>query len=96
MKVIKDRGHGLAPFEFDPRELQRAYRDIAPLVLADLAQLCFADAPTFDPDPRVDAKHSGMREVWLHINNYLRLDYEALEAIYAGRGSLLDYNEEDE
>jgi hypothetical protein len=94
MKVIKQRGVGLADFEFDPKVLQQAYRSIPPIVLADLAELCFSNRPTFDPDPRVDARQSGMRDVWLHINNYLLLSPDALETIYEGRGHLLaDYNE---
>ncbi len=94
MKVIKDRGNGVAPFAFDPAELGRQYRRLPLTVLADLAELCFADQPTYDPDPRLDARQQGRRDVWLHINQYLKLTSEQLERIYEGRGQVLTTEEE--
>ena len=94
MKITRSRGDGLTPFVFDPQQLARLYRHIPPQVIADLAILCFADAPTFDPDPRIDARNSGRRDVWLHVNNYLRLDPEQIEDIYRGRGHVVVTEEE--
>ena len=95
MKVKKDRGDGVAPFVFDPGELTRHYRRIPHLVLADLNILCFGDASTFDPDPYVSARNQGRHEVWRHINNYLKLTPEQVEAIYEGRGHLMIIDDEE-
>lgn len=85
MRVIKDRGHGLVPHEFDPIELARLYCRLPDAVVADLAELCFANQPTFDRDARIDARNQGRRDVWLHINTFLKLTPDQLEAIYDGR-----------
>jgi hypothetical protein len=94
VKVVKSRGEGLVPYEFDPKRLALAYRGLALEIVMDLHELCFADRPTFDPDPRRDAYHQGMRAVWLHINNHLRLDPEQIELIYQGRGKPILTEEE--
>ncbi len=94
MKVIKDRGNGVAPFAFDPAELGRQYRRLPLSVIAHLADICFADEATFDVDPRVDARQQGRRDVWLAINKYLKLNSEQLERIYEGRGQVLTTEEE--
>lgn len=54
-------------------------------VLADLAKFCRANSPTFDADPRLHALQEGRREVWLRIQNHLRLTEDQLYAIYTGR-----------
>ena len=57
-------------------------------VLADLAKFCRANDTTFHADPRVHAVLEGRREVWLRIQNHLRLNPEQLLSIYAqGLGS---------
>jgi hypothetical protein len=94
VRAVKNRGSGLAPFEFDPRELAKQYRRMSLTVVADLAEICFADAPTFDPDPRVDARNQGRRDIWLHINQFLKLDPDQLEQIYLGRGQVLQQQED--
>ncbi len=81
MKAITRKGR-----EFDPADLSRAYRRLDPGIIADLAGLCFADKPTFDPDPRVDAYNQGRRHVWLHINQYLTLTPQQIEEMLMGKG----------
>lgn len=54
-------------------------------VLLDLARYCRAHRSTFDPDPIKAATLNGRREVWLRIQNHLRLDEDALWALYDGR-----------
>ena len=57
-------------------------------VLVDLAKFCRANDTTFHADPRVAAHLDGRREVWLRIQNHLRLNPEQLLSIYAqGLGS---------
>lgn len=51
-------------------------------VLADLARFCRADQSTFHPDPRVAANLDGRREVWLRIQQHLKLDSETLYKLY--------------
>lgn len=48
------------------------------LVLADLAKFCRADETTFHADPRIAAMLDGRREVWLRIQEHLRLSPEEL------------------
>lgn len=62
---------------------QKAYQTIfsgpvAEKVLTDLAQFCRANQSTFHPDPRVHALMEGRREVWLRIQNHLKLTPEQL------------------
>lgn len=46
-------------------------------VLADLACFCRANASTFHPDRAVQSKMDGRREVWLRIQQHIRLsDFE--------------------
>lgn len=56
-------------------------------VLEDLATFCRAAESTFDPDPRVAAVLEGRREVWLRIQQHLRLSPEELFDIASGKGS---------
>ena len=56
---------------------------LAETVLADLARFCRAGKSTFHPDPHLAAKLDGRREVWLRIQNNLRLSDEQLWALHA-------------
>lgn len=51
-------------------------------VLIDLAKFCRAHDSTFHTDPRVHALAEGRREVWLRIQQHLRLTDEQLWDIY--------------
>jgi hypothetical protein len=51
-------------------------------VLADLAHFCRANESTFHPDPHVRCQLDGRREVWLRIQNHLRLTDDELFEIY--------------
>lgn len=53
-------------------------------VLADLAKFCRADRPTWSEDPRHHARLEGRREVWLRIEQHLRLTPEQLYEIFSG------------
>jgi hypothetical protein len=53
-------------------------------VLQDLAKFCRAHESTFHPDPRVHAALEGRREVWLRIEQHLKLSDEDLWRIFAG------------
>lgn len=64
---------------------KRAYRRVfntesrdAQAVLEDLARFCRAHASTGSQDPAVAARLDGRREVWLRIQQHLRLDDETL------------------
>lgn len=48
------------------------------LVLEDLAKFCRAHEPTFNKDPRLSDVLEGRREVWLRIENYLKLTSDEL------------------
>lgn len=50
-------------------------------VLDDLAAFCGADASTYHDDARRHARMEGRREVYLHIQNSLKLDGEKLAAL---------------
>lgn len=50
------------------------------LILADLARFCRAEESCFHQDPRVHAVLEGRREVWLRIQEHLKLSPEELEA----------------
>lgn len=54
------------------------------IVLADLAEFCYAYETTFDPDPRVDARKQGRRDVWLRIQGQLKLTDDDLYKIATG------------
>lgn len=49
------------------------------LVLADLRKFCRADESCFDADPRKHAILEGRREVWLRIQQHLRLTERDIE-----------------
>lgn len=55
---------------------------VADIVLEDLARFCRAHATTFSVDARAHAVAEGRREVWLRIQNQLRLTDEQLWALY--------------
>jgi hypothetical protein len=52
-------------------------------VLEDLAKFCRAHVSTFALDARAHAVAEGRREVWLRIQNNLRLTDEQLWALHA-------------
>lgn len=54
-------------------------------VMMDLAKFCRADASCFDADPRVHAALEGRREVYLRIQDHLKLPVDALLIKYGGR-----------
>jgi hypothetical protein len=56
-------------------------------VLKDLAKFCRAYDTTFHADPRLHAALEGRREVWLRIQNHLKLNPEELWERY-GRKDL--------
>lgn len=73
---------------------QRAYlvvfdggSELVKVVLEDLAKFCRADNSAFHADPRIHALIEGRREVWLRIQDHLKLDSEALWARYSGKGA---------
>lgn len=62
-----------------------AYRQVfagpvAEIVLRDLAVFCRAEESTFNADARLHAMLEGRREVWLRIQEYLKLSSEQLLA----------------
>ena len=63
-----------------------AYQDVfrgpqAEIVLADLARFCRAHESTFHPDARAHAVAEGRREVWLRIQEHLKLSEVDLWAL---------------
>lgn len=90
MKVKTPRGR-----EFEPEALRRAYRRLDPAIIADLAELCFADESVFAPNDRDTCVNIGRHMVWLHVNRFLNLDQQAIEDIYAGRGAYIPEEVED-
>jgi hypothetical protein len=56
---------------------------LAEEVLADLARFCRANETTFHPDPRVEARLDGRREVWLRIQRHLQLTDEQLYQLHS-------------
>lgn len=66
---------------------QRAYQlalSNAPELLDDLSNFCRANSPTFHADPRVHALLEGRREVWLRIQDHLKLNLDELFVKYGG------------
>lgn len=62
---------------------QQQYRQtfsgpVAEEVLRDLAQFCRANTSTFHEDARLHAVAEGRREVWLRIQQHLRLSPDEL------------------
>lgn len=69
---------------------QYAYRKLfqgphADVVLKDLARFCRAHESTFHPDERAHAVAEGRREVWLRLQNHLKLSPDQLWQLYSGR-----------
>ena len=60
---------------------------LAEVVLKDLSRFCRAHESTFHADPRAHAMAEGRREVWLRIQNHLKLTPEQLWELYSGRPS---------
>lgn len=58
---------------------------LADVVLKDLARFCRAHESTFDPNDRAHALAEGRREVWLRIQNHLKLTSAQLWELYSGR-----------
>lgn len=72
------------------RDRQRAYQvtfsnEAGKAILRDLAKFCRAHQPTFHADPRVHAALDGRREVWLRIEQHLKLSDEDIWNLYDGR-----------
>jgi len=59
----------------------------AHLVLKDLARFCRANETTFHPDARLHAVAEGRREVWLRIQEHVKLSPDTLWSLYSGRNS---------
>ena len=69
---------------------QTAYRVVfdgprAQEVLADLAKFCRANETTFNPDPRIEGRLDGRREVWLRIQHHLQLTPDELWKLYQSK-----------
>lgn len=67
----------------DTEQLQRAYQIAfagasGEAVLEDLSRFCRADEPCWSEDQRHHARLEGRREVWLRIQNELKLAIEEL------------------
>ena len=60
----------------------------AQAVLRDLAAFCRAHRSTAHSDPHVAARLDGRREVWLYVQERLRLDDETLWQLYQLRNKL--------
>lgn len=58
---------------------------LADVVLKDLARFCRAHESTFHTDARAHAVAEGRREVWLRIQNHIRLSPDELWRLYSGR-----------
>lgn len=61
---------------FDPSGTQ------TDIVLDDLAKFCRANQSTFHPDARAHALMEGRREVYLRIQEHLKLTNEQLSKLY--------------
>lgn len=67
----------------DTTELQKAYQIAfsgasGQAVLADLRRFCRADRPCWDADQRIHALLEGRREVFLRVDDQMRLPVEEL------------------
>ena len=60
----------------------------AHLVLQDLALFCRAHETTMHEDARMHALAEGRREVWLHIQEQLKLSPDQLWSLYVQRKGL--------
>lgn len=63
---------------------------LAEAVLKDLARFCRAHESTFNADPRAHALAEGRREVWLRIEQHLKLTPGQLWELYSGRPAAED------
>lgn len=66
---------------FDPENLSVA------VVLQDLEKFCRANETTFHSDPRIHAALEGRREVWLRIQQHLKLNLDQLLQLYGKKVS---------
>lgn len=64
------------------------------IVLLDLAKFCRAHKSTFHPEPSMSDRLDGRREVWLRIQQHLRLNDHQLWELY-GNKHLPDKTEGD-
>jgi hypothetical protein len=55
------------------------------IVLKDLARFCRAHESTFHDNERIQSKLDGRREVWLHIQELIKLSDDELWDLYKGR-----------
>lgn len=53
------------------------------LVVEDLRRFCYGDTSAFDVDDRVHCVKTGRQEVWIRVQDHLRLDLDALFNKYA-------------
>lgn len=60
-------------------------------VLKDLAKFCRAHESTFHKDPRVHAVLEGRREVWLRIQEYLKLNDKQIYQLH----KIMELKEQD-
>lgn len=63
---------------------------LAEIVLKDLARFCRANKSTFHEDARLHAVAEGRREVWLRLQNHLRLSPDQLWELYSGHSAKED------
>lgn len=63
-------------------------------VLRDLAKFCRAHQSTFHPDERAHAVAEGRREVWLRIQQHLRLTDDELWALFGSSSQPIRKSEE--
>lgn len=86
MKVLNDIAQRTLRFIGERRRAYRlAFGSVAgQAVLIDLASFCRAAEPCWHEDPRKHALLEGRREVFLRIQQHLRLSEEQLYALYAG------------
>lgn len=61
---------------------QTFHGPLAKEVLVDLAKFCRAHESTFSQDARLHAVLEGRREVWLRLQNHLKMDSETLWSLY--------------
>lgn len=75
-KIFARRTAYIRVFDFDNAN--------ANAVLADLFKFCRAEETTFNIDPRLEGRLDGRREVWLRIQQHIRLSPEQLWKLYSG------------
>ena len=97
---IRKRGYQLAFGRMKAvTRLREAYNAVfadyaGQMVLIDLAKFCRASETTFHPlqSERTQAMLEGRRQVWLRIEQHLRLSQDELFALYSGQN--FNINEE--